>query len=225
MPPEAGAPLAPLGTAVSGCSPHLMGRSCNRGLIANAGSGSRCSAHGHQREPSGGLMPLLNAGCSRVSESGYFGRLKRASSERAVQRAGMPWCDWKAEMEAEQTRQHRDRQVNRAFARNGPNPVWVTDITQHPTRGRQGLLLLRAGHLRYARRGRRLVDRRLAPRRLGDHALGMAIDSRLGNTTTAGTVIHSDQASSSGPGPSPLVRKLPDWCPRWAASATATTTR
>jgi transposase InsO family protein len=24
--------------------------------------------------------------------------------------------------------------VNRAFARNGPNQLWVTDITEHPTR-------------------------------------------------------------------------------------------
>lgn len=59
------------------------------------------------------------------------------------------------------------------------------------------------------------------------NALGMAIDSRLGKTAAAGTVIHSDQLNSpsSRPAPSPTAPRLPARWPRWAASVPATTTR
>ena len=81
--------------------------------------------------------------------------------------------------------------VNRAFARNGPNQLWVTDITEHPTReGKVYCCVVPDTYLR------RVVGWSIdAPptAALVTNALGMAIESRLDKATEAGTVIHSDQ--------------------------------
>ena len=47
--------------------------------------------------------------------------------------------------------------VDRNFARFEPDQLWVTDITEHPTRQAQGLLRCGAGRVQPP--GRRLVDR------------------------------------------------------------------
>jgi transposase InsO family protein len=100
-----------------------------------------------------------------------------------------------------------------------PNQLWVTDSTEHPTR---------EGKLSWA------VVLDACPRRvvgwsidatptaaLVTNALGMAIQTR---TPPAGAIIHSDPGVQSPPGRSPSGPRTPAWCPRWAASATATTT-
>jgi len=43
--------------------------------------------------------------------------------------------------------------VGRDFARAEPDRLWVTDITEHPTRDGKGLLRCGAGHLQPPRRG------------------------------------------------------------------------
>jgi hypothetical protein len=50
--------------------------------------------------------------------------------------------------------------VNRDFAHSEPDQLWVTDITEHPTRERQGLLCRRPR--RFLAQGGRLVHRRSA---------------------------------------------------------------
>jgi putative transposase len=47
--------------------------------------------------------------------------------------------------------------VNRDFFRDGPNQLWMTDITEHPSQGRQAVLLCRPRCL--VPEGGRLVDR------------------------------------------------------------------
>jgi transposase InsO family protein len=115
-----------------------------------------------------------------VSESGYYERLKRAPSERAVrhawltdliteihvgsrgiyggrrvhaeltlgrgvvvghgqvellmQRPGLRGVSGRPMLMRNMPESIATDKVNRAFARNGPNQLWVTDITEHPTR-------------------------------------------------------------------------------------------
>lgn len=85
--------------------------------------------------------------------------------------------------------------VKRDFARPGPNQLWVTDITEHPTR--EGKVYCCVVLDTYSRRvvGWSIDSSPTAA--LATNALGMAIDTRLGNTKQglqqAGTTIHSDQ--------------------------------
>lgn len=86
--------------------------------------------------------------------------------------------------------------VERDFARHGPNQLWVTDITEHPTR--EGKVYCCVVLDTYSRRvvGWSIDSSQTAA--LVTNALGMAIDSRLGNSTEAGTIIHSDQGVQFG---------------------------
>ncbi|MDO5500308.1 MAG: IS3 family transposase [Propionibacteriaceae bacterium] len=86
--------------------------------------------------------------------------------------------------------------VNRAFARTGPNQLWVTDITEHPTR--EGKVFCCVVLDTYSRRVVGWSIDASPTAALVTNALGMAIDSRLAKTTTAGTVIHSDQGVQFG---------------------------
>jgi len=172
-----------------------------------------------------------------VSESGYYERLKRAPSVRAVrhawltdlitqvhleacgvygarrvhaeltlgrgivvghgqvellmQRAGLSGGDRSTEVEAEQADNIASDKVNRAFARTGPNQLWVTDITEHPTR--EGKVYCCVVLDTYSRRVVGWAIDTSPTAALVTNALGMAIDSRHGKTASAGTVIHSDQ--------------------------------
>lgn len=82
--------------------------------------------------------------------------------------------------------------VERDFNRGGPNQLWVTDITEHPT-PHEGKVYCCAVLDTYSRRvvGRSIDASPSAT--LVTNALGMAIDSRLGQSKARGTIIHSDQ--------------------------------
>jgi putative transposase len=80
--------------------------------------------------------------------------------------------------------------VRRDFRRNGPNQLWVTDITEHPTR--EGKLYCCVVLDVFSRRvvGWAIDSRQRAD--LATNALGMAIDSRAPD---AGTIIHGDHGT------------------------------
>ncbi|MDN5548761.1 MAG: IS3 family transposase, partial [Rhodococcus sp. (in: high G+C Gram-positive bacteria)] len=86
--------------------------------------------------------------------------------------------------------------VKREFGREGPNQLWVTDITEHPTR--EGKIYCCAILDTYSRRvvGWSIDSSPTAA--LVTNALGMAIDSRLGKSTDSGTIIHSDHGVQFG---------------------------
>ena len=113
--------------------------------------------------------------------------------------------------------------VDRDFARPRPDRLWVTDITEHPTR--EGKVFCAVVLDTFSRRvvGWSIDSRPTAS--LVTTALGMAIDNR--NPTAGETVIHSDQLNpaSSPPGHSPSALSTRGCCPRWARSGTASITR
>jgi putative transposase len=78
--------------------------------------------------------------------------------------------------------------VNRQFTRTGPNQLWVTDITEHPTR--EGKLYCAVVLDACSRRVVGWSIDATPAAALVTNALGMAIESR---TPAAGTLIHSDQ--------------------------------
>jgi putative transposase len=80
--------------------------------------------------------------------------------------------------------------VERDFARAAPNQLWVTDITEHPTR--EGKVYCCVVLDTYSRRVVGWSIDTSPTAALVTNALGMAIDTRLGKTT-ATTIIHSDQ--------------------------------
>lgn len=86
--------------------------------------------------------------------------------------------------------------VKRDFGRQGLNQLWVTDITEHPTR--EGKIYCCAILDTYSRRvvGWSIDSSPTAA--LVTNALGMAIDSRLGKSTDAGTIIHFDHGVQFG---------------------------
>ncbi|KAA9374843.1 DDE-type integrase/transposase/recombinase [Microbispora cellulosiformans] len=77
--------------------------------------------------------------------------------------------------------------VDRLFARSGPDQLWVTDITEHPTR--EGKVYCCVVLDAYSQRvvGWSIDSTQTAT--LVTNALGMAIHNR---NPQAGTVIHSD---------------------------------
>jgi putative transposase len=109
--------------------------------------------------------------------------------------------------------------VDRIFARTEPNQLWVTDITEHPTR--EGKLYCAVVLDTFSRRVVGWSIDATPTAALVTNALGMAIQTR---TPPGGTIVHSDQGCSSPPGRSPSGPGTPGWSPRWAASVTATTT-
>jgi transposase InsO family protein len=80
--------------------------------------------------------------------------------------------------------------VDRSFARTGPNQLWMTDITEHPTR--EGKLYCCVFLDAWSRRvvGWSLDRRPTAA--MVNSALGMAIEARR---PKAGTLVHSDHGS------------------------------
>ncbi|MGV8845525.1 IS3 family transposase [Tessaracoccus sp.] len=91
--------------------------------------------------------------------------------------------------------------VERQFTRAGPNQLWVTDITEHPTtwipsQRRQGLLLRRSRHL--LSQSRWLVHRCLTQRCAGDQRTWHGHRHASDETSPTGTVIHSDQGVQFG---------------------------
>jgi len=86
--------------------------------------------------------------------------------------------------------------VERSFNRDGPNQLWVTDITEHPTR--EGKVYCCVVLDTYSRRVVGWSIDASPTAALVTNALGMAIDRRLGKTTEPGTIIHSDQGAQGG---------------------------
>jgi transposase InsO family protein len=118
--------------------------------------------------------------------------------------------------------------VERAFDRPAPNQLWVTDITEHPTR--EGKVYCCVILDVFSRRvvGWAIDSHQATP--LVTTALGME-DTRRGprraSTIGESTRCCIDPLSlvSSPPGPSHSGRSSPGCCRRWAASAIATTLR
>jgi transposase InsO family protein len=111
--------------------------------------------------------------------------------------------------------------VDRQFRRTRPNELWLTDITEHPTR--EGKVYCAVVLDAFSRRvvGWSISHNPTAA--LTTNALGMAIEQR---EASHGTVIHSDHGTpNSPPGRSPTARRDRGCCRRWARSVTATTTR
>lgn len=83
--------------------------------------------------------------------------------------------------------------VKRDFRRDAPNQLWVTDITEHPTR--EGKLYCCVVLDVYSRRvvGWAIDSRQRAD--LATSALGMAIDSRGTAGQVAGGIIHGDHGT------------------------------
>ena len=86
--------------------------------------------------------------------------------------------------------------VERSFNRDGPNQLWVTDITEHPTR--EGKVYCCVVLDTYSRRVVGWSIDASPTAGLVTNALGMAIDRRLSKTTEPGTIIHSDQGVQGG---------------------------
>ena len=107
--------------------------------------------------------------------------------------------------------------VNRDFARAGPNQLWLTDITEHPTReGKVYCCVVLDAH------SRRVVGWSIDTHQassLVTNALSMAVTNR---TPPTGAVIHSDHGSqpSSHRGPSASASARPASRHRWEPSAT-----
>ena len=86
-----------------------------------------------------------------------------------------------------------DDLVERDFTSDRPNRLWLTDITEHPTR--EGKLYLCAVKDVWSRRivGYSIDDRMTS--HLAVDALRMAVARRGGQAVTAGCVVHSDRGS------------------------------
>jgi putative transposase len=83
--------------------------------------------------------------------------------------------------------------VDRQFSRSGPNQLWVTDITEHPTR--EGKVYCAVVLDAYSRRVVGWSIDASPTAALVTNALGMAINTR---SPSAGAVIHSDQGVQPG---------------------------
>ena len=107
--------------------------------------------------------------------------------------------------------------VDRRFRRDGPDQLWVTDITEHPTR--EGKVYCAVVLDVFSRRvvGWSIDSRPQAS--LATSALAMAIENRQPN----GSTIHSDHLNlvSSRPGRSPSGPETLGLQCRWARSGTA----
>jgi putative transposase len=85
--------------------------------------------------------------------------------------------------------------VGRQFAREAPDPLWVTDITEHPTR--EGKVYCAVVLDACSRRGVGWSIDAAPTAALVTSALGMAIDARR---PAGSTIIHSDQGTQYGAG-------------------------
>jgi putative transposase len=114
-----------------------------------------------------------------------------------------------------------DDLVKRQFARAGCDQLWVTDITEHPTR--EGKLYCAVVLDACSRRVVGWSIDATPTAALVTNALGMAIESRR---PASGTLIHSDQGVQGQftSGRSASAPRRPGSCPPWVASAPATTT-
>jgi putative transposase len=108
--------------------------------------------------------------------------------------------------------------VQRQFARAGPDQLWVTDITEHPTR--EGKLFCAVVLDACSRRVVGWSIDATPTAALVTNALGMAIESRR---PAAGTLIHSDQGVQFTSWAFSQRAKASGLLPPWVALAPATT--
>jgi putative transposase len=110
--------------------------------------------------------------------------------------------------------------VNRQFTREARDLLWVTDITEHPTR--EGKVYCAVVLDSFSRRVVGWSVDASQTSALVTNALSMAI----GNRRPDATVIHSGHGvqGSSPLGPSPNAPAPPGWSHRWEPLGTATTT-
>jgi putative transposase len=111
--------------------------------------------------------------------------------------------------------------VERQFNRGGPNQLWVTDITEHPSR--EGKI--------YCCVIFDTSSRRVVGWSIDASSTGALVTNALGMASTAASPrapiprpFTPIRACPSVPGPSPGAPRTPACSPRWAASGTATTT-
>ena len=110
--------------------------------------------------------------------------------------------------------------VDRKFARFEPDQLWVTDITEHPTR--EGKMYCAVVLDVFSRRVVGWLIDNSATSGLVTSALGMAIRNRRPHS---GTVIHSDQGTQIHPaGRSPKELTTPGLYRRWEPSGTVSIT-
>jgi putative transposase len=107
--------------------------------------------------------------------------------------------------------------VNRDFARTEPNRLWLTDITEHPTR--EGKVYCAVVLDAFSRRVVGWAIDSSQTSGLVVNALGMAIENRQAE----GPVIHSDHGNTRH-GRSLAEPWTRAWCRRWGPSGIATTT-
>src|SRR5215213_4882191 len=98
--------------------------------------------------------------------------------------------------------------VDRKFSRTGPNQLWVTDITEHPTR--EGKVYCAVVLDAYSRRVVGWSIDASPTAALVTNALGMAITAR---TPPPGGIIHSDQRGAA------QVQGVVATPPRWIESS------
>jgi putative transposase len=109
--------------------------------------------------------------------------------------------------------------VERSFGRSERDQLWVTDITEHPTR--EGKVYCAVVLDAWSRRVVGWSIDSSPSAALATNALGMAIEQR--QSPEEMTVIHSDQGTQfTSWAITPSTRAC---CRRWGRSATATTTR
>lgn len=108
--------------------------------------------------------------------------------------------------------------VDRQFSRTGANQLWVTDITEHPTR--EGKVYCAVVLDAYSRRVVGWSIDSAPTASLVTNALGMAIDSR---TPPKGAIIHSDQGTQFASWAFTQRAKDSGLVPSMAALGTATT--
>src|SRR5699024_10923487 len=83
--------------------------------------------------------------------------------------------------------------VERDFTREGPDQLWVTDITEHPTR--EGKVYCCVVLDTYSRRVVGWAIDASPNATLVTNALGMAIDGRLGRSAEPGTIIQDRKST------------------------------
>lgn len=104
--------------------------------------------------------------------------------ELLMQRAGLRGVTGRPKWKRNKPDSIATDKVNRASARNGPNQLWVTDITEHPTR--EGKVYCCVVLDTYSRRVVGWSIDASPTAGLVTNALGMAIDSRLGRPPQQG---------------------------------------
>jgi transposase InsO family protein len=109
--------------------------------------------------------------------------------------------------------------VERQFHRDNPDELWVTDVTEHPTR--EGKIYCAVVLDAWSRRVIGWSIDGSPSTALVTNALGMAIDQRR---PTNSTVIHSDQGTQFTSWALLVEPSTQGCCHRWARSATVSTT-